>query len=126
MNILCTADKANTAHSISMRIDGFVRRFDYFGMRGKAQVIVGTKVQHFFPIHSDLRPLFAGNDPFFFHQTGSVDLFQFLAYAGYKFFVHTDKLSGKGREYRIGIPNINQGMLNGETGPTAQSGSPHL
>ena len=43
--ILCATDKAHTAHAISMRVNSFVRSFNYFGMGRKSQVIVGTKIQ---------------------------------------------------------------------------------
>eukprot|EP01137_Pigoraptor_chileana_P037783 Opistho-2@150 len=97
MNVLRAADKTYTAHSITMGIDGFVGRFDYFGMRREAEIIIGAEIQDFFAVHGDLGALLAGDDAFFLHQSYRVDLFQFFPDPGYKMFVHMDGFSkGKG------------------------------
>jgi len=92
-----------------MGIDGFMGRFDHFGVRREAEVIIGAEIQDFFAVHGDFRALLAGNDAFFLHQSCCFDLFQFFPDPGYKLFIHMDGFSkGKGSGKRGNMEQLGQ------------------
>jgi hypothetical protein len=47
VNILRPADKTDRTHSKAMALQGCVGRLQHFGVAAEAQVVVGTKIQHF-------------------------------------------------------------------------------
>jgi hypothetical protein len=46
MQILCSADKADGGHAISMKVHGLLRRFDQLGMICQTKIVVRTEVYH--------------------------------------------------------------------------------
>src|SRR5258705_963583 len=98
MDILCATDKTYTAHAMAPQVDIFFCSGNYFGMAGKAQVIIGTKVQYCFAANNDLGALFTGNNAFCFGKAGCFYFGEFCGNALYKILVHKRSLKGKCKE----------------------------
>jgi len=69
MDVLRTADKTYTAHAVAVSFDGFVCRFNHFGVGRKAQVIISAEIQYNFIIYKDLGALWPLDHALFFIQT---------------------------------------------------------
>src|SRR6202042_2054258 len=89
VDILRSADKAHTAHTVSTGVNRAVCRCDHVRMTGKSEVIVGAEVQDLPAAYHDFGALCAGNDPLGLEETGSPDLIQLAGYPGHKGFVHS-------------------------------------
>jgi hypothetical protein len=92
MDILGATDKPNTAHSIPSFLDGFMSRFDHFGMRRKTKVIVGAKIQYRLTTHYNFCTLRAPDYSFTLIKTCHPDLFNLFRDTANQFLIHMIQL----------------------------------
>ncbi len=85
VNILRPADKTDRTHSKAMALQGCVGRLQHFGVAAEAQVVVGTKIQHFAAIRQgDHGVLGRCNNALALEQSLLLDRLQLLLQSGIK------------------------------------------
>ena len=89
VDIGSTADEAHAGHTEATAVQSLLGSLDEAGMVGKAQIIVGTEVQHFLASHLDFSLLGALYQTLVLVKSCFLDLCQSLAKMFFHFSVHS-------------------------------------
>ena len=88
VDVLSTTDEANRRHTETATVHHLLGTLDEAGMVGQTEIVVGTKVKHFFALDLDGSTLGALDDAFFFVKACALEIFQSSAELFFDFTVH--------------------------------------
>ena len=92
MNVLCAADKAHRAHSVTTLLHSVDSALDELLVVAQSEVVVSTEVKHFsLWLHFNVGALRRGDNTFFFVKAGFSDVGKFLREEIFHLTIHGSK-----------------------------------